>query len=124
MKFRYVLAAMAASATPIADTGPALAAGCDGAWSITLERVLFRGTHEDYVGTLTVAQGRYRLKALANIYEMVAEGPIGADCRLAGAKLSFTNRGDSYFLDLDLSVNPAKGTWYDDKFREPVTATK
>lgn len=120
MGVRYALAAMAF----LAATASAQAATCDGEWSITLERMLIRGKHEDYVGSLTVANGQYKLKALANIYEMVSEGPVPADCRLAGAKLGFTNRSDSYFLDLDLSANPAKGTWYDQGFREPVTARK
>jgi hypothetical protein len=121
MKAAWILGAAAVLS---AGSLPAVAASCDGQWSITLERMLIRGKHEDYVGTLTVANGRYTLKALANIYEMVSEGPIGADCKLAGARLGFTNRSDSYFLDLDLAANPAKGTWYDQSFREPVTAKK
>ncbi len=124
MDIRYALAAACATAAALAAAAPAAAASCDGQWSITLERMLIRGKHEDYVGTLTVANGQYRLKALANIYEMVSEGPVPADCRLTGAKLGFTNRSDSYFLDLDLTANPAKGTWYDQSFREPVTAKR
>lgn len=124
MTLRYVLAATALLAAAGAAPPPARAASCDGDWSITLERQVFRGRHEDYVGTLTVASGQYRLKALASFYEMVSEGPIGPDCRLSGARLGFTNRSDTYFLDLDLSASPAKGAWYDSSFREPVTATR
>lgn len=124
MDIRCALTAAFATAAALSAATPAEAASCDGQWSITLERMLIRGKHEDYVGTLTVANGQYRLKALANIYEMVSEGPVPADCKLAGAKLGFTNRSDTYFLDLDLTTNPTEGTWYDQSFREPVTARK
>lgn len=114
-----IVAAMISTITP----SIANAASCEGDWSISLDRTVRGGRSEPYVGKLTVSGNSYTLRAMADIYVMVSEGPI-ADCKLTGAKLSFTNRSSSYAMDLTLNGNAGSGRWYDTTFTKDVIAKR
>ncbi len=90
----------------------AAAMPCDGEWKIQLERRIGAGRREDYIGKIKVDAGKYTMSAQAGIYQMVSEGTVSTECSISRGLLRFQNQPQTYYLDVSLTGNPAKGEWY------------